>query len=184
MKRWFCAIVALQLLFLVGEVATKEMAIRRAETVLLRTAPIDPRSLFAGNYIWLSYDISTIDLNKLGMPQEQRRTLKQGSTVYVRLIASKPWAKLDGITTQKPEDEEGFVYLKGRITSINDVFDSAARVDYGLDRYYIPETKSEEVAKLQRWGGKQPVITVEVAVTGSGQGMIRQVLVDGKPLGF
>jgi uncharacterized membrane-anchored protein len=58
-------------------------------------------------------------------------------------------------------------------------------VDYGIERYFIPETKEDEVDRL-RWGpgGRQRQIAVEVAVKGDGSGLIRRVLVDGKPLRF
>lgn len=182
MKRWFAIIVALQILFLVGEVATKEMAIRTSETVILKTAPIDPRSLFAGNYMWLSYDISSVKPNQSGLAPAQFRKLDYPSTVYAKLAVAKPWARLIGITTTRPDKPEpGIVYLRGQV---RDNYRDMIGIDYGLDRYYIPENKSDEVARLQRWGAKQPVITVEVAVTGSGRGMIKRVLVDGKPIGF
>ena len=182
MKRWFWLIVALQLLFLVGEVATKEMAIRTAQTVILKTAPIDPRSLFSGQYMWLNYDISNVDISRTSLPASFRKRMDTGMVVYAKLAVAKPYAKLIDVTTRRPDKPEpGIVYLKGRLW---DLSPGQLGIDYGLDRYYIPESKSGEVAKLERWGAKQPIITVEVGVTDSGQGMIKRVLVDGKPLGF
>jgi uncharacterized membrane-anchored protein len=182
MKRWFWLIVALQLLFLVAEVATKEMAIRTARTVTLKTAPIDPRSLFAGNYMWLTYDISSMTPQKAGLTPSEFRKLPYSGLVYAKLAIGKPWAKLIRITTHKPDKlEPGVIYLRGRV---RENYHDMMTVDYGIDRYYIPENKADEVARLQRWGPKHPIITVEVAVTDSGRGMIKRVLVDGRPLGF
>ena len=183
MKRLFWLIVALQLLFLVGEVATKEIAIARAPTVILKTAPIDPRSLFTGNYMTLGYDISTVSLSRTTLPASVRKRLTYGDVVYAKLAVVRPWAKLLDVTTRRPDrPEPGVVYLKG---SFCDRFTPGQfGIEYGLDRYYIPENRTEEVAKLERWTAEQPVITVEVAITSSGQGMIKRVFVDGKPLGF
>ena len=179
MKRLFYLIVAIQMLFLVGQVVFTEVSLHTGRVITLKVAPVDPRSLLMGNYIDLSYDISTIDLSRVRIEQPQPR-FEHGETVYAVLRPGKPYAEIVGVTLERPSaTADNLVYLKGRIT---DRFDHALVVDYGLDRYYIPEDKEDEVDRMA-WSARGR-IGVEVAVTGSGRGIIRRILVDGKPIGF
>jgi uncharacterized membrane-anchored protein len=200
MKRWFYLIVGLQIAFLLAEVTNYELSIRRGQLVTLRVVPVDPRSLFMGNYMALSYDISTIDLRAVShdAPPE---AFDYGRKVYVSLMLQQPWAKVHAVTIKRPRSLKRRPYLRGRIVGW-DVWQPApgmpappgppagpsrtVRIEYGLERYFIPEARQEEVNKLW-WpgGGKQPPrITAVVSISGDGRAMIRRVEVDGKPLGF
>jgi len=182
MRRLFYVIVALQLLFLIGQAALNEITLRTADVVYLRIVPVDPRSLFMGNYMDLSYDISSIDLTRVSVSGPRNRSGFR-IAVFVGLRPSKPFARLVAVSNRMPSNPRGLVWLRGTVTGSWDR--SMMRVEYGLERYYIPDGKEDEVAGLQwRREGRRRQITVEVAVRGDGIGFIRRVLVDGKPLPF
>jgi uncharacterized membrane-anchored protein len=180
MKTWFTVIAAAQILFLGAQAAYYEHWKATGQTIEIRVAPTDPRSLFLGNYLFLSYDISRPP--RQGLPPGSVRfdRLADGTRIFVELEPRKGGAIITGLYTRRPNPPaKGRVYLQGR-----KVLD---RINYGLERYYIPEARSEAASKLQAalaQTKQAPVITVEVAVSRSGQGMIRRVLVDGKPLDF
>jgi len=177
MKRWFYLIVGLQLLFLVAEATSYQVRISRSPVVTLKVVPVDPRSLFMGNYMALDYDISTIDLSKVEHDPLSKSDM--GETVYVTLIPDKPWARVASVTTTPPHAPPDRPYLRAQVTRISG---SALSVYYGLDRYYIPESAQEKVNSLwPAFGEHLPEITAEVAVLGHGKGLIRRVLVNGKP---
>ena len=179
MRKLFYLIVAIQILFLVGEMLFAEVSLRTGRVVTLKVAPVDPRSLLMGNYIDLSYDISTVDLGYV-WTEPPRRSFERGETVYVVLHPWKPYAEIAGVTIKHPSRiTPDYVYLKGRVVhSSGDIL----TVEYGLERYYIPEDKEDEVNRMA-WSARGKM-GVEVAVTGSGRGIIRRILVDGKPIGF
>jgi len=177
MKRLFYIVVALQLLFLVAQAAVNEITLLTAPVVYLRTAPVDPRSLFMGNYMDLSYDISTLDTSRVSVIGGR---VTSGDTVYVGLRPSRPYARAVAVSKDSPgKSPSGLIWLRG--TVIDEWGASLMRVEYGLERYYIPEGKEGEVNRI---AGRARKIVVEVAVRGDGTGMIRRVLVDGKPLPF
>lgn len=181
MKRWFYLVVGLQILFLLAEAANNEIALRRGQVVTLKVVPVDPRSLFMGNYMDLRYDISTIDLSSV-RHEGPADLFRYRTTVYVGLIPRKPWALARNVTVTPPSPEETMLYLRGRIA---DSYGSTITIEYGLERYFIPETAQERVKRLQwGWRGRPPQITAEVSVAKDGRGFIRRVLVDGKTLGF
>ncbi len=65
--RWkFIFFVLLQVALLVGIIAYRQYWVATGEKILLRTAPVDPRDIFRGDYISLRYDISTLDLDDVG----------------------------------------------------------------------------------------------------------------------
>ena len=58
--------VLVQVLILGWMAGEREWIVRTAPTVWLRTAPVDPRDLFRGDYVTLGYEISTIPAAKFG----------------------------------------------------------------------------------------------------------------------
>ena len=80
--RWkFIFLVLLQVALLVGIIAYRQYWVATGERVLLRTAPVDPRDIFRGDYVSLRYDISTLDLDGLGA----KGSFKPNERVYVLL---------------------------------------------------------------------------------------------------
>jgi len=220
MKKLFYAIIILQILFLVVEATTSEMELRRGRMVLLKVVPVDPRSLFMGNYLDLDYEISRIDLSQIKLPISEKQLIYDGAidVIYVGLrpgaINSRPLSLSMHFLGNK---DPNIVHLKGRgwiepetrLPTRAEPIEAldAARIepekprfpkqkpiliqkrmlimDYGMDRYYIPESKQDEAANIfQVRNGRHPAVAAEVIVTQKGKGLIRRILVDGKPLGF
>src|SRR3990172_5271139 len=74
---------ALVLAFLAGE---REHVVRTGRTVFLRTAPVDPRDLFRGDYVTLDYAATTVPapLWQDGLAGG-RETFRKGQRVYAGL---------------------------------------------------------------------------------------------------
>jgi uncharacterized membrane-anchored protein len=51
---------ALQLVILVGMIAVRAIPLVTGQIVLVKVQPVDPRDLFRGDYVILSYDFSRI----------------------------------------------------------------------------------------------------------------------------
>ena len=180
MRKLFYLVVAIQILFLLVEVAYTEIQMRTGRVIVLRVAPIDPRSLLMGNYIDLSYDISTIGRSSTRFEQPIPH-LEPGDTVYAILRPAKPYAEIVGLTAERPsQTTDDLVYLKGRVVPSWD--GGRLMVEYGIERYYIPEARERDVSRMAV--SRRRTIGVEAVVTGDGRGIIRRVLVNGKPIGF
>ena len=52
--------VGLQLVVLIGMIVFKAMPLWTGEPILLRVVPVDPRDMFRGDYVAISYDFSRI----------------------------------------------------------------------------------------------------------------------------
>ena len=73
-------VVFAQVLILAGEYLNSIYPIWFGQEVRLKTVPVNPRSLFRGNYARLNYDISTVPL-----PETGTQFLRQHAIIYVSL---------------------------------------------------------------------------------------------------
>jgi uncharacterized membrane-anchored protein len=81
MKVKFIIIVMLQIILLTGMIAYRQHWVSTGERILLRTVPVDPRDIFRGDYVNLSYEITNLDLDALGA----KSGMKPNDVVYVGL---------------------------------------------------------------------------------------------------
>jgi uncharacterized membrane-anchored protein len=54
----------------------------------------------------------------------------------------------------------------------------AIRVDYGIERYYVPEGEGRDLEQARSDGQ----LSIAARVSDSGQAQIRRLFVDGKPV--
>ncbi|SPR98374.1 GDYXXLXY domain-containing protein [Cupriavidus taiwanensis] len=99
MKRWILIAWTLTLALAAVGIAGKERLLARGDTVFLRLAPVDPRSLMQGDYMALNFDIG----NQIRAARAQDRQLPrdgvavirrdpQGIASFVRVHGSEPLA--------------------------------------------------------------------------------------------
>ena len=181
MKKWmFISVVGLQMVFLLAVAGFIQAKINSGQVVVLKVVPVDPRSLFMGNYMDLRYDISSVDLAKV--PHSDKAELFTSyKVVYVTLQPDEKGARVANVGLSPPTD--GSLYMRGQIQWKTE---STLNLIYGIERYYIPEVREEEVNQMG-WdpdGQDLPKITVEVSVARDGTAYLLRVLKDGKPLGF
>ena len=158
--------IALQFLILIGMYVSAQMPLWIGEEIRLKTVPVDPRSLFRGNYARLRYDISRVDAGYFGEGAE----LRQGEVVYVSLKPGKDGLyRLADAGLEKPR--EG-IFLRGRVTG-NRLRDSNGfyRVTYGIEAFFAPKQKALGLESDLRNGG-----VAEVMVSGSGRARLKNVV--------
>ena len=142
----FIAVVLLQLVFLLGMIFSKQEVINNGQTVLLKVVPVDPRDIFRGDYVTLSYEISNLD--KAIFDQEiTSNDFQSKDSVYVTLVKQGKDYKAKKVTRTKPV---GTIFIKGVITGRSWMTETEQiQMNYGLDAYYVPEgtgTRWEELA--------------------------------------
>lgn len=153
--------------------------LRSGTDVLLKTAPVDPRDLLRGDYVILTYDISTISTTSItGTRPETGEVAK----LHVRL---KPGA--DGFWTVSAAsfdplaEEDGSVVLLSQPVTIYDwEWENAGNltVFYGIERFYVPEGEGRPIED----GRNQGRVSVAARVSEDGQAQIRALMLDNEPL--
>ncbi|WP_432258417.1 GDYXXLXY domain-containing protein [Cupriavidus sp. TMH.W2] len=99
MKRWILIAWALTLALAAAGIAGKERLLARGDTVLLKLAPVDPRSLMQGDYMALNFDIGnqirTTQTRDDRPPRDGVAVIrrdKQGVASFVRVHGGEPLA--------------------------------------------------------------------------------------------
>lgn len=110
MRLKFTALILVQVVLLAGIIAYRHHWVTANERILLQSAPVDPRDLFRGDYVTLTYNASTIDLDRLGVSEQ----FKRNDTVYA-LLAKKDDGTYDLATVSRTRPAGG-KYLRGRVT--------------------------------------------------------------------
>jgi uncharacterized membrane-anchored protein len=188
--RFFWIAFVVQLLMMAGVPAQAIYTQLTGQSVILKTIPVDPYDPMRGYSTTLRYDISEVkllrtlpgwkDLPTIADPfpdyekpkKPKPPILKPGSTIYVTLEqdrsakstqALQPW-KATAISERLPAQRSPEkVILKGVVNS--SPF-SSQFVDYGLETYYMPENRRDEVNNAIR--DRKAVAEIKVDAQGRG----------------
>jgi uncharacterized membrane-anchored protein len=169
------AIAAIQSAMLLVMIERRAEVLRDGKNILLLTKPVDPRDLMRGDYVHLGYEISTVPSNKV---TGKRPPEGKSAAIYVTIRAGPDglW-HLDRASWQRPRGlKEGETMLAGRTRSpFHPRAGGRLTVEYGIERYYIPEGAGRRIEDAQRAKRLEAV----VAVSRDGRAQIRALREDG-----
>lgn len=175
-RRWLMLAIAAQLLVLAWMAGEREWIFRTGQVVHLRTAPIDPRDLFRGDFVRLQYDVNNVRPERVdeatAAPARERR---RHEVVYTRLQpAGEGVYEAAGTSLERPAQGP---FLRGRT---EDGWRMGWRggghffVKYGIEQLFVEQGAGLAIEK--RRGARdalQVPMEVEVAVAPSGTAVIR-----------
>jgi len=181
-KLWqFLFPLLLQLALILSVPAHSFYTYTTGKTVILQTQPVDPYELLRGYSQTLSYTISqTNNLKELKGWQEVYNQVNQpqyyydlpdNTTIYLTLEEPKklnqkpplPWQPIAISLTYPKEIKSNQIILKG-VTQYN-------MIQYGLERYYFPESRREEINnkinEIQLQNNQKFVVEIKVDTQGN-----------------
>ena len=160
------AAIAFQLVVLAGMVVNAALPLWTGTEVRVRTVPVDPRSMFRGNYARLAYEFGTLPEDALAGEEN----LRVGEVVYVRLERGEDGAhEFSGASLDPPT--EG-VFLRGRLATVTAPY----RVRFGIEAFFAPKERAFELEKDLRNGG-----TALLMVAASGRSALKDVIPEPNP---
>jgi len=104
LKIAFWATVIGQIILLLAFIAVKENTLRSGTSVLLQTAPIDPRSVLQGEFAILDYEIAELP--------DYARPAIQGDSIYVELREGPEGVWVAGQYLERKPDSD-VIFIKG-----------------------------------------------------------------------
>jgi uncharacterized membrane-anchored protein len=111
MRVKFLLIVCLQALLLSGIIAYRQHWIDTGEKIVLKTTPMDPRDPFRGDYVNLTYEITSITIDsECGKPD-----FLPGQPIYLELGTDADGASYP--TAINKEVPAGGTFIRGRVRS-------------------------------------------------------------------
>jgi uncharacterized membrane-anchored protein len=169
-------VAALQTAVLGYVIESRASILRSGSDALLKTAPVDPRDFLRGDYVVLNYEISQVPVASIvgGVPQDEGEKslwvrLKPGDDGFSGIVES---------SFERLPEQPGTVVLRSRpFYSYGPNSADHIRVEYGIERYYVPEGQGTALEKARQSGD----VSIAVRVASDGTPQIRSLLVDGKP---
>ncbi len=147
--------IALQITVLAGEYLGATYPLWTGKEIRLKAVPVDPRSLFRGNYARLNFEISSIDAQAF-----DGKKPRAGEFIYIKL---KPGADglhvFDGAGMEKPGSG---TFIRGRIESAG-LQNKRIPVRYGIEAYFAPVKTALALERQLRKGG---IAVVMIAANG------------------
>jgi len=167
--------VVLQFFVLAFMAGKRELLVRTGRTVWIRTAPIDPRDLFRGDFVRLNYQLNRVTDSELSGDLVTSARRSAGEVVYSVLRETENGlVELDHATDACPE---AGLFLKGRTThdwGFRRRRGQVLTVKYGIETYFVEQGAGLEMeSKRGSRGGVQVPLEVEVAVGGDGTAIIK-----------
>jgi uncharacterized membrane-anchored protein len=176
--RWLAlaAIALLQGGVLAYMVYDRVSLLRAGREIALPVVPVDPRSLFRGDYVILDYDIRRMDV------PEATPALRKGEKVFVTIAdTDKGWKAVAADRRHPGETGTGRAVLKGRIEhawskgAAGDARTSLV-VRYGIESYFVPEGEG----KLLEAKVRERKIDALIALGTDGTAAIKGLRVEGE----
>ena len=157
-----------------------EDASRTGTEIVLKTVPVDPRSLFRGHYVILNYEISNLDLGTLDGDDTFRHA--DPVHVFVRADDSGDWVPVsvqrEGSTANVPE---GSVLLRGKVRYCQRSKGAKApcskiAVRYGAEKYFVYKERALELEKSRN----KRKLRIILAVSAEGQAAVKGIEDNGR----
>lgn len=151
----FIVALTVPLLLLIGLTVKPLWTLTYGDDIALLTVPVDPRDLLYGDYVTLRYEIEEVPKNEIStviLDKLNNSVNSNGLTVYGKLVKQDDIYVLDSLSDKKPR---GSVYLTGKLSSydyqnVDGV--NVHSIDFGLERYFVPENTGKELEDLSAKG--------------------------------
>lgn len=134
--------ITFQFIVLNGMYVSAAMPLWTGTEIKVKTIPVDPRSMFRGNYARLRYDFSTLEDRYI----PDKDALRNGEVIYITLKpGSNGLYELSDVSLEKPIDG---IFLRGRVQNR-----SRLDVRYGIEAFFAPKQKALEIERHLRKSG-------------------------------
>lgn len=148
--------IALQIAILAGEYLNSVYPLWVGKEVSLSIRPVDPRSMFRGNYARLDYVIGRPRVEALA--PELKGKLRRGMVIYVSLSEKEGLWVATGLSLTRPDSG---LYIRGRYTAR-----WRSYIKYGIEAWFAPK---EKALALERNVRRDRKATAQVRIAPNGK---------------
>lgn len=159
-------------------IADRAMLLQNGREIRLAVVPVDPRDLFRGDYVVLSYDISRIEAKDTPSDPD----INWGDTVFVAIEEDADGWRATALRRERPDSG---TFIRGTVTNLTseqggecppilgcETYD----IDYNLEQFFVPEGTGREIETLRN----DQRVSVDVALADDGRAALKRLVVDGE----
>lgn len=177
LRNWRVALIALVALAQVGVlvwmVAGRERLLSTGREITLDVKPVDPRSLFRGDYVILGYDISQLPAAMFGGP------VREGDAVFVTLAREGEGWKAKAASKVRPgavRPEDVVLAARVRFVPRGGATTDVVTLSYGIESFFVPEGTGRAIETEIRPGK----VKAHVVIGDDGTAALKGLTVDGQ----
>ena len=183
-RLFFISILSFWAIAIIGFITIKEEHKATGDVFYFKTMPVDPRDLFRGDYVNLSYEISSLDIEPKHALYKDIENLMPGDKVYVILQNEYKRVPVDNafetkwIDVTKTFPESGY-YIAGTIEDVQKDLSEFVniRVSYGIESFFVPQHTGKDI---EQYVGKE--LYGKVVVNSNGNAMLDALILNGEEL--
>jgi uncharacterized membrane-anchored protein len=167
--------LALQLGLLGWMIVDRALILNNGREIHLAVVPIDPRDLFRGDFVTLSYAFSRVRAHALSGDDD----FSYDDTIYTTIVENTDGWEAAAISHAPPADG---VFLRGKVRYVDS--DTGCPdsnncwsyvVAYNIEQHFVPEGEGEDIEALRN----DKRVSVDVAVDATGRAALKRLLIDG-----
>lgn len=157
----FAVMMGFMAVVLLGMIGKTEWRRAQSVAIILETAPVDPRSMFQGDYVTLSY--------KIGTPASSMAA-DDGETIYTVLAQDEKglWQAVRTSPTWPEDLQPDQRVIRGTV--------QYRRIIYGIEAFFVPEEQGRWIEQIR----DRSRVTVRVLLDPEGHAQMDALLVDGQ----
>ncbi len=157
-KKLFVAAMVFQTCAVMCLAAPPVFTLASGKTITVVTEPVDPRDMFRGDYVTLSYPFSRVTTSE---------TFAYHTKVFVRLKqeADKQW-KAISVSLAKPAVAADEILLLG-VAEYTDTTRKEVHIKYGIEQVFVPEGRGRNLSSADK-------LDIELAVPNNGRAVIKR----------
>ncbi len=161
-KAFILTAVILQALVLAYMAGEREYILKTGKMIYLRTAPVDPRDIFRGDYVRLNYEMSRIAADRLEDAGDSKE-IRKGEKIYVGL--KEGHNGLYEMAYARFEKPEGGLYLTGRSPNHHQIPNPGypIGINYGIEAYFVEQGAGRAIEK-RRGTRTETQVPLEMAI--------------------
>jgi uncharacterized membrane-anchored protein len=173
----FVAVAGLQTAAIGWMVTDRITLLKTGKEIVLPIIPVDPRSLFRGDYVRLDFPVTMVSSELFA--KSDKPPGKAGPVFVTVQRDGDSWKPVAVGATRLAAGPDQAV-LQGRLA--NNWWPGSGRtphqvrINYGIERYYVQEGTGLDLENAAR----SKKLAVVVAVDGKGRSAIKGLIVDGK----
>ena len=147
--------------------------------ILVKVIPVDPRSLFRGDYVILTYDFSQVNLKKHGL--EDKDVIRGDYLFLTMKKGQEGFWDMENVSLELPvisESEERIV-LRGLVS--NDArHRRKANLIFGTESFFVPEGEGKYIEGYR----EKKKLSAEISVDKFGRAAVSRLFIAGKEVSF